>query len=268
MPRPTARTRLDAPRKPRWLRVDLEHLRLPGGTELTLTRRVSSRARRLRLHVDTGGAILTIPARASKRDADAFLASHLDWLERHWRALEARNPLQDHRLVPGEPAEIMLRGRPTLLTWQDAGPPAVLAPSDGTLCLRLPLGTSRVAAQARSLLRTFLVKKVTDVALRRFAEIAPQLGLQPRGLSVSPLKSIWGSLSARDVVSLDLALVLAPPAMLDYVIVHELCHLRVRNHSPRFWALVESLFPDWAECRGWLNTHGLGIKSELKRLLS
>jgi predicted metal-dependent hydrolase len=54
---------------------------------------------------------------------------------------------------------------------------------------------------------------------------------------------------------------------LRYVLVHELCHLKVRNHSPRFWAQVENLFPDWREQRDWLRQHGAILKSELDRLI-
>jgi predicted metal-dependent hydrolase len=66
---------------------------------------------------------------------------------------------------------------------------------------------------------------------------------------------------------LDLALALAPPAALRYVVVHELCHLRIRSHSPRFWALVEKLYPEWREQRDWLRIHGQALKAELARLI-
>src|SRR5574337_1828268 len=77
-----------------------------------------------------------------------------------------------------------------------------------------------------------------------------------------------GDLSS-DVCSSDLlALALAPPAALRYVLAHELCHLKVRNHSPRFWAQVEHLFPDWHEQRDWLRQHGAILKAELDRLIA
>ena len=86
-------------------------------------------------------------------------------------------------------------------------------------------------------------------------------------IRLRPLKSLWGSLDTRDRVTLDLALALAPPAALRYVVVHELCHLRIRSHSPRFWALVERLYPDWREQRDWLRVHGQALKAELIRLI-
>jgi predicted metal-dependent hydrolase len=82
------------------------------------------------------------------------------------------------------------------------------------------------------------------------------------------MKSLWGSLDTRDRINLDLALALAPPAALRYVLVHELCHLKVRSHAPRFWTLVESLYPDWHEQRDWLRINGATLKAELDRLVA
>ena len=79
-------------------------------------------------------------------------------------------------------------------------------------------------------------------------------------------KSLWGSLDARDRVTLDLALALAPTAALRYVLVHELCHLKVRSHSKRFWSWVENLYPDYQAQRDWLREHGAVLKAEMERL--
>jgi predicted metal-dependent hydrolase len=68
-------------------------------------------------------------------------------------------------------------------------------------------------------------------------------------------------------VSLDLALVLAPPAAFEYVLVHELCHLLQRNHGPRFWREVEARAPDWRVQRTYLRGEGMGLKSQLRVLL-
>ena len=92
-------------------------------------------------------------------------------------------------------------------------------------------------------------------------------GAAPTALRVRSLKSLWGSLDSRDRVTLDLALALAPPAALKYVLVHELCHLKIRNHSPRFWALVSSHIPDWEDQRDWLRSNGQALKAELARLV-
>jgi predicted metal-dependent hydrolase len=80
------------------------------------------------------------------------------------------------------------------------------------------------------------------------------------------LRSLWGSLSPDAALSLDLALVLGPPAAFEYVLVHELCHLIHANHSRSFWREVERRCPDWRDQRAWFRGEGLAMKDELARL--
>ena len=85
---------------------------------------------------------------------------------------------------------------------------------------------------------------------------AQALGVAYTRLAIRGQRTRWGSCSARGTLSINWRLVLAPPPVLDYVVVHELCHLREPNHSPRFWALVEARRPDWRTQRDWLRDHG------------
>jgi len=129
-----------------------------------------------------------------------------------------------------------------------------------------PHGKATLPA-ARALLRSYLEAQIRRDISRYLARYCPELGRAPTAVKLRPLKSLWGSLDTRDRVMLDLALALAPPAALRYVVVHELCHLRIRSHSPRFWALVEKLYPEWREQRDWLRIHGQALKAELTRLI-
>ena len=87
-------------------------------------------------------------------------------------------------------------------------------------------------------------------------EEAEHLGVTYLRIRIGGQRTLWGSCSPGGTLSFNWRLVLAPAAVLDYVVVHELCHLRVPNHSPRFWALVESRRPNWREQRAWLRAHG------------
>lgn len=77
-----------------------------------------------------------------------------------------------------------------------------------------------------------------------------------RRITIRDQKTRWGSCSAKGTLSFNWRLMLAPPAILDYVVVHELCHLTHMNHSAAFWAAVEAVCPDYRTCRKWLKDHG------------
>ena len=85
---------------------------------------------------------------------------------------------------------------------------------------------------------------------------AAELGVEVGRISIRDQRTRWGSCSANGNLSFNWRLVLAPFDVLDYVVVHEVCHLREANHSRRFWRLVESRRPGWRDQRDWLNEHG------------
>ena len=87
-------------------------------------------------------------------------------------------------------------------------------------------------------------------------EEAERLGVAYRRIRIGGQRTLWGSCSPGGTLSFNWRLVLAPTEVLDYVVVHELCHLRVPNHSRRFWRLVEGRRPHWREQRDWLREHG------------
>lgn len=85
---------------------------------------------------------------------------------------------------------------------------------------------------------------------------AERLGVAYERIRIGGQRTLWGSCSARGTLAFNWRLVLAPLEVLDYVVVHELCHLRVPDHSRRFWKLVERRRPDWRQRRDWLRHHG------------
>jgi predicted metal-dependent hydrolase len=87
-------------------------------------------------------------------------------------------------------------------------------------------------------------------------EEAERLGVVYERIRIGGQRTLWGSCSSRGTLSFNWRLMLAPLEVRDYVVVHELCHLRVADHSRRFWALVERQRPDWRRQRSWLREHG------------
>jgi hypothetical protein len=98
----------------------------------------------------------------------------------------------------------------------------------------------------------------------RVAAYSRGLGVSPSKISIRNQKSRWGSASSSGNVTFNCNILKAPVEVIDYVVVHELCHLRVHDHSKSFWSLVESAFPDYKACRKWLRDNGTGIMDSSK----
>ena len=220
--------------------------------------RRSPRARRLRLVLDGDGMpLVTLPARAPARLADDFVASRREWIGRQRTRFEAqrerhvaRGPLgsggsielsgQSHRvevcaLQPGRRTRVEHDDRlaPLIRVW--------LSPVDDR-----PLS---------SILEAWLRREARSAVHRRVAARAPQLGVSPAAVAIRDQRTRWGSASRTGRISFSWRLVLAPPAVLDYVVVHELAHLAVFGHSAAFWELVRSVSPETDRARRWLREH-------------
>ncbi len=111
--------------------------------------------------------------------------------------------------------------------------------------------------------REALRARARPVLEARVAHYAPMAGVSWGKITVRTQRSRWGSCSAQGNLSFNALLLLTPPEVLDYVVVHELCHRKEMNHSPRFWAEVERLVPDWKAQRLWLRRNGGALMARL-----
>lgn len=246
--------------------------RLPGG-ELPYTLRRSGRARRLRVTIDPRrGVIATVPgARTGEAAArglvEPFLAEREAWIRRHLarrgvvaERAEVGGPLADGSIVPyrGLPHRVrVVPGRPgSRRSHVERGGDE----HEDVLLVTLAPGDRRPLA---AVLEAWLRVRAREAVEAAVARHAGPLGVAPTAVTVRDTRSRWGSASRRGRVMLAWRLVLAPPPVLDTVVVHELCHLRVFGHGPRFWDLVASRIPDHATHRRWLRTHAAELHGAL-----
>jgi predicted metal-dependent hydrolase len=125
-----------------------------------------------------------------------------------------------------------------------------------------------VAEESRdSLIREALIewmKQQAATEVKNSVEIyAEKYNLYPRFIRIKTQKSRWGSCGARNDINLNWLLILTPPKVLEYVVIHELCHIQERNHSADFWQLVEQNCPDYKQHRLWLKQNGQSIMQGL-----
>ena len=206
------------------------------------------RARRyvLRLSAD-GDAVVTMPRRGSRLGARQFADAHGAWLARERRALMAEAS-RARPLTLGD--TVLIAGRPH----------AILRADDRANALRIasavvPLRDANVHETVRRWLRAIARTTLVD----RLAQLAALHGLTVAGVSIRDQRTRWGSCSRDGRISLNWRLVQMPDAVRDYVLLHELMHLRVRNHSRRFWLEVNGVCPDHAEARRWLRDQACGL---------
>jgi len=222
-----------------------------------------ARARRLRLIVNERGVRLTLPRSASVRLAETFLFEHRDWLQLQL----AKRPMPSERqpFAREHDRDLLLRNQRVPIEWREGRFARVELNDHGVLLTESRNGSAR---QLRSALKDFYLQQARTDLGAWLPKYLPGLPAAPVALKLRPLSSLWGSLSAYDALSLDLALVLGRPSAFEYVLVHELCHLIQRNHSRRFWREVEARWPDWRRERDYLHGDGLAIKAELRRMVS
>lgn len=106
-------------------------------------------------------------------------------------------------------------------------------------------------------------EEVAQIISARAAYFAPLLGVTYKHITIRTQRTRWGSCSSQGNLNFNRLLALVPREVLDYVVVHELCHLREMNHSPKFWALVESILPDYRLRKKWLKETGSGFIGRL-----
>ncbi|MEO6017447.1 MAG: SprT family zinc-dependent metalloprotease [Polaromonas sp.] len=150
------------------------------------------------------------------------------------------------------PAEVLLQGAAGEADGTNGTLPGV---AQLTLHVGLPHHAS--ADQIRDAVQAWLMRQAKRIFTERLDHFAPQLGVQWRKLSLSSAGTRWGSASADGSIRLNWRLVHFRQSVIDYVVVHELSHLRVMDHSPRFWDTVRAVVPDYAELRGQLKDEAL-----------
>ncbi len=200
-----------------------------------------SRRRTIGLSVDQRGLRVGAPVQATVREIEALLQHHGDWVIDKLKAWRDRPAPK--QLDASHGATLSLLGKPIRLNIQSA-PRAGWTFDDAELHLRLPEG-----ADAGRTLEAALRDHARHILARQLALHAARLGVPTPPLRLSSARTRWGSCNHRGGISLNWRLVFMPPEVVDYVVCHELAHLKEMNHSPRFWSVVETLCPAWRALR-------------------
>ena len=196
-----------------------------------------SQRRTIGLSIDHRGLRIGAPLRARQGDIESLIQQHGQWVLDKLAAWRERPAAEKLALVDG-----------TVIFALDSALTVTITPSSrqrwlfsgDKLHLFLP-----PTITASSVLEKALREKARVVFSERLAHYAPGLGVATPPLRLSSARTRWGSCAHHGGISLNWRLIFMPLAVVDYVVAHELAHLREMNHSPRFWSVVEQLCPDW-----------------------
>jgi predicted metal-dependent hydrolase len=205
--------------------------------------RRSERARRVRVTVDaTRGVEVVLPRRAAEREAAAAIVELRPWIERRMLELE-----RARTAVAARGASVPYLGEMLGLI-EERGRSRVHRRGDALL---VPAGSTRTEALER-----WYRRAARNEVAPRLDDACAAAGLRYEKLTIRGQRTRWASCSSKGAMSFNWRLLLAPPEVLDYVVEHEVCHLEVMDHSPRFWRLLAARVPGWRARSAWLKRYG------------
>ncbi len=226
--------------------------------ELDYTVRRSDRARRARIQVTAEGVEVVVPRRLSLAEVEPFVASKQAWIDRtllRMRAADAERPrplLEDGGEVPYLGERLRLR----VVVEPERQRSHVARRGEE---LRIAVAEPGPVPVEAALERWYRAQARTEVAIRLDVAVA-RVEQSYSSLQIRGQRSRWASCSSKGGMSFNWRLLLAPPEILDYVVEHEVAHLEIHDHSPRFWALLAERCPDYSRHERWLRENGATLR--------
>ncbi len=205
---------------------------------------IRSNRKTLALSIDTNGTLIVrAPFLMHTAQINAFIQKQRVWIEQTRKKVAMLPPVP--RFSPKDGAAIPYWGRTLVL--QSAAVAKVTLHGD---ILQYP-----AQKDATALIIRWLEKQAREELQQRIQVLSQSMNQTPTSFRFSRAKGRWGSMSTRGTLSLNRALVHCPPDVIDYVIIHELCHIPHPNHSPAFWREVEHWMPGYRSKKQWLKAH-------------
>lgn len=221
------------------------------GRHVAVTLQLNRRARRLivKVHPSTGEVSVVAPSRRALDEALDFARTESDWIAK--RLASVPRPV-----MPVFGARLPFRGEDHVIRkGEDGKMPVWIERTEDEKIIRV----SGHSEHAPRRVTDFLKREARKMFEKRAADYAEMIGVKPKRIVVRDTASRWGSCSSTRQLSFSWRLILAPAFVLDYVVAHEVAHLREMNHAPRFWRLVESMVGNVSRPQAWLAQNGVSL---------
>lgn len=240
---------------------EIVSLRTDSGETLRVQLRRSQRAMKTRIVVTADKIEVVAPMKAPVGSINAFVTAQQEWIKNAMRRVQARSqPIKG--LAPSkydEGVNVPYQGQAIPLVIQSSNRKKILVQltTDARFIAHTPFyDTENRSEQIRQALEKYMRHQARQTALQLIDKHGKKHELIPRALRIKTMKSRWGSCGPHDDINLNWLLMLAPPVIFEYVVIHELCHIKHKNHSKEFWQMVANLMPDYLQHRQWLKQHG------------
>jgi predicted metal-dependent hydrolase len=209
--------------------------------DIQIILRKSPRAQRIQVKISKGQAVLIVPTRVATASALEFLKLNKKWL------IDRLSKQQRISFKPGSIISIL--GKEFTIKYNNSQTKGVsLNDKELLICGNC----SELEIRIKRFLASMLKRKITEIA--NF--MGNKLGVTFNKISIRDMSSRWGSCSSTGNLSFSLKLIFTREEIVDYVVAHELCHLKEMNHGKNFWDLVEEIYPHWQQAKKWLREEG------------
>jgi predicted metal-dependent hydrolase len=212
----------------------------------------SKRRKTMALKVDAKGVSVLIPPSLSIATAKQFISQKTNWIKKKL-AQQSQQIIADKQFIDGEFFLLLGDELSLRLYEEDSAPTTKKSASTIAFYGRL----NKLSKPAiRAAIITWYKKQADDYLTARTQWLSDVTGLHPNSVTIKSYKARWGSCSSKGDINFNWHLIQAPQVIVDYVIIHELCHLTHHNHSKHFWDLVAHFSPDYKLHRQWLKDNG------------
>ncbi len=218
----------------------------------------SRRRKTISIKIVEARVSISVPYRLSKSRIEEVLFKKSRWIQKKLFEYSQREPVITKQYVSGEVFYFL--GKKYSLRVHIGDEHLVqLDRNRGNLLITLP-DQWNTSKRIRQCLAQWFYEQAEAVLREKVLHYSEIVGVQPSAVEVKTYKARWGSCTSLAKVQFNWKLIMAPHHIIDYVVVHELCHILEMNHSPRFWVQVEQVTPDYKACRQWLKENGASLE--------
>lgn len=223
---------------------------------------INNKLKYMRVSIDIRGMRVSMPKRMNIIDVERFLRSKENWILNHYKKFQSIRDKETGRVWEGI-EKVLLNGREYDVSLSRCKGDRVSAKFDGVR-FEVIAGEDLNQEDRKKTIELALKKVFVRIARKTISEklayYSNIIGVKFNDVRIKEQKTRWGSCSKRGNLNFNWKIIMAPSWVMDYVIIHELCHLRFLDHSKKFWDLVEGHMPQYKEARQWLKENGSKLR--------